>query len=288
MTHTYQIPTFYLFLINIIAPIITGIVIYREIQLFQEFSFPAFSFWSALPILTAWGSSILLFGIRNLYTRTQDKFVFVDNSFNDNTKEEGIDTLQEFGFQARFIVYLVILGTIGSMGYTLYHAVSLTPQDFITDLDSYQEATLTFASDSDVGLEDLYRINNLTPILFDSTILSQEIVLEDDNGTQYPVRVGQNQEAFENRVRTAITLDNQLESIQVVSLTSLISVTDPRLAQLQYYINQVEPSSQTFQKAWDEHAAVNGPTLLQYRGLIETLTVQSVDQVTEEDLLEDE
>lgn len=288
MTHTYQIPTFYLFVINILAPVVTGVVIYREVQFFQDFSFPAFSFWSALPIIVAWGGSILLFGIRNLYNRTQDKFVFVDDSFDSRTKEDGIDALQEFGFQVRWIVGMVIVATIGAMSYTLYHAFTLDPQDYISNIDTYQEVTLTFSKDQEVNLENLYQINELTPILFDAAILSQEITLEDSRQQRYTVKTGQNKESFENRVRAAISLDNQIESMRIISLTSLISTTDPRLGQLQYYINQEEPTNQTFKKAWDEHAAANTPTLLQYRGYIEDISTNSIRELTEEDLLEAE
>ena len=288
MTHTYQIPSFYLFVINLLAPAVTGVVIYREVQFFQDFSFPAFSFWSALPIIVAWGGSILLFGIRNLYNRTQDKFIFVDDDFSARTKEDGINTLQEFAFQLRWIVWVVLIATLGSMGYTVYHAFTLNPQDYIPNIEAYREVTLSFSQDQDVNLEELYQINNLTPILFDTAILSQELVLEDTRDQQYTVRVGQNPEAFENRIRTAITLDNQVESMQLVSLTSLMSTTDSRLGQMQYYLNQEEPSNQTFKKAWDEHAATNGPTLLQYRGYIENITINSINEITEQDLLEEE
>jgi hypothetical protein len=222
MTHTYQIPTFYLFLINLLAPAVTGVVIYREVQFFQDFSFPAFSFWSALPIIVAWGGSILLFGIRNLYNRTQDKFIFVDKDFDPHVKEAGIDTLQEFGFQGRGIVWLVMLATLSSIGYTLYHAFTLDPQDYIANIETYREVTLTFAQDQEGTLDELYQINNLTPILFDTAILSQELVLEDPRDQRYTIRVGQNPEAFENRIRTAISLDNQIESMQLVSLTALM------------------------------------------------------------------
>lgn len=288
MTHTYQIPTFYLFLINLLAPAVTGVVIYREVQFFQDFSFPAFSFWSALPIIVAWGGSILLFGIRNLYNRTQDKFIFVNDDFDPRVKESGIDTLQEFGFQARGIVWLVILATLSSMGYTLYHAFTLDPQDYIANIETYREVTLTFAQDQEVNLEELYQINNLTPILFDTAILSQELVLEDPRDQRYTIRVGQNPEAFENRIRTAITLDNQIESMQLISLTALMSTTDPRLGQIQYYLNQEEPTNQTFKKAWDEHAGANTPTLLQYRGYIEDISVNTINEISEQDLLEEE
>jgi LysM repeat protein len=288
MTHTYQIPTFYLFFFNILAPVVAGVVIYREVQFFQDFSLPAFSFWSALPIIVAWGGSIILFGIRNLYNRTQDKFIFVDNDFSARTKEDGINTLQEFGFQVRWIVGVVIFATIGSMGYTLYHAFTLNPQDYIANIDTYREVTINFSQDQDVTVEELYLINNLTPILFDTAILSQELILKDPRDQRYTVRVGQNPEGFENRIRTAISLDNQIESMQLVSLTSLMSTTDPRLGQMQYYLNQEEPSNQTFKRAWDEHAGANGPTLLQYRGYIENITINSVNEITEQDLLEEE